>query len=62
MGGRSWTGFLSAASSSRAGRCVSIAEEALGAYKDIAAVVEAAHRAGLSRKVTTLAALICIKG
>jgi len=34
-----------------------IAEEAPGAYKDITAVVEAAHLAGLS-----LAPLICIKG
>jgi tRNA-splicing ligase RtcB len=39
-----------------------VAEEAPGAYKDIGAVVEAAHLAGLSRKVATLAPLICIKG
>jgi tRNA-splicing ligase RtcB (3'-phosphate/5'-hydroxy nucleic acid ligase) len=39
-----------------------VAEEAPGAYKDVAAVVEAAHRAGLSRKVATLAPVICIKG
>jgi tRNA-splicing ligase RtcB len=39
-----------------------VAEEAPGAYKDIAAVVEAAHLAGLSRKVATLEPLICIKG
>jgi tRNA-splicing ligase RtcB len=32
-----------------------IAEEAPGAYKDITAVVEAAHLAGLSRKLATLA-------
>jgi tRNA-splicing ligase RtcB (3'-phosphate/5'-hydroxy nucleic acid ligase) len=39
-----------------------VAEEAPGAYKDVTAVVEAAHRAGLSRKVATLAPVICIKG
>jgi tRNA-splicing ligase RtcB (3'-phosphate/5'-hydroxy nucleic acid ligase) len=39
-----------------------IAEEAPGAYKDSIAVVEAAHAAGLSRKVATLEPIICIKG
>jgi len=39
-----------------------VAEEAPGAYKDSTAVVEAAHLAGLSRKVATLNPLICIKG
>jgi len=39
-----------------------VAEEAPGAYKDITAVVEAAHLAGLSRKVATLEPVICIKG
>jgi tRNA-splicing ligase RtcB len=39
-----------------------VAEEAPGAYKDIGAVVEAAHQAGLARKVATLAPVICIKG
>jgi tRNA-splicing ligase RtcB len=39
-----------------------VAEEAPGAYKDITAVVEAAHLAGLSRKVATIEPLICIKG
>ena len=39
-----------------------VAEEAPGAYKDSSAVVEAAHRAGLSRKVATLEPVICIKG
>jgi tRNA-splicing ligase RtcB (3'-phosphate/5'-hydroxy nucleic acid ligase) len=39
-----------------------VAEEAPGAYKDSAAVVEAAHLAGLSRKVATLEPVICIKG
>ncbi len=39
-----------------------VAEEAPGAYKDVDAVVEAADRAGLARKVARLAPLICIKG
>jgi tRNA-splicing ligase RtcB (3'-phosphate/5'-hydroxy nucleic acid ligase) len=39
-----------------------VAEEAPGAYKDSTAVVEAAHVAGLSRKVAALEPLICIKG
>lgn len=39
-----------------------VAEEAPGAYKDIAAVVDAAHEAGLARKVAMLAPVICIKG
>ncbi len=39
-----------------------VAEEAPGAYKDVSAVVEAAHRAGLARKVARLEPLICIKG
>ncbi len=39
-----------------------IAEEAPGAYKDVSAVVEAAHQAGLARKVVRLEPLICIKG
>jgi tRNA-splicing ligase RtcB len=39
-----------------------IAEEAPGAYKDSAAVVDAAHEAGLSRKVAALEPVICIKG
>jgi tRNA-splicing ligase RtcB len=39
-----------------------IAEEAPGAYKDVAAVVDAADRAGLSRKVARLEPLICVKG
>ncbi len=39
-----------------------VAEEAPGAYKDSAAVVEAAHLAGLSRKVAALEPVICIKG
>lgn len=39
-----------------------VAEEAPGAYKDVAAVVEAALRAGLARKVARLVPLVCIKG
>jgi tRNA-splicing ligase RtcB len=39
-----------------------VAEEAPGAYKDVDAVVEAAHKAGLARKVARLEPLICIKG
>jgi tRNA-splicing ligase RtcB len=39
-----------------------VAEEAPGAYKDVAEVVDAADRAGLSKKVARLEPLICIKG
>jgi tRNA-splicing ligase RtcB len=39
-----------------------IAEEAPGAYKDVDAVVDAAEKAGLARKVARLVPLICIKG
>ncbi|MGH9255972.1 MAG: RtcB family protein, partial [Vicinamibacterales bacterium] len=39
-----------------------VAEEAPGAYKDVAAVVDAAHQAGLSRKVARLEPLVCVKG
>jgi tRNA-splicing ligase RtcB len=39
-----------------------VAEEAPGAYKDVTAVVEAAERAGLSRRVARLEPMICIKG
>jgi len=39
-----------------------VAEEAPDAYKDVSAVVEAADRAGLARKVAKLAPLVCIKG
>lgn len=39
-----------------------VAEEAPGAYKDVSAVVDAAHDAGLARKVARLAPLVCIKG
>ncbi|HEY0885992.1 MAG TPA: RtcB family protein [Ramlibacter sp.] len=39
-----------------------VAEEAPGAYKDVAAVVDAADQAGLARKVARLRPLVCIKG
>ena len=39
-----------------------VAEEAPGAYKDVAVVVDAAHDAGLARKVARLEPIICIKG
>jgi tRNA-splicing ligase RtcB (3'-phosphate/5'-hydroxy nucleic acid ligase) len=39
-----------------------VAEEAPGAYKDSIAVVEAAHAAGLSRKVATIEPVVCVKG
>ncbi len=39
-----------------------VAEEAPGAYKDTSAVVDAAHAAGLARKVATLQPVVCIKG
>jgi tRNA-splicing ligase RtcB len=39
-----------------------VAEEAPGAYKDVGAVVEAAEKAGLSRRVARLEPLICVKG
>ncbi len=39
-----------------------VAEEAPGAYKDARLVVDAAHAAGLARKVAKLSPLICIKG
>lgn len=39
-----------------------VAEEAPGAYKDVTAVVDAAHEAGLSTKVAKLEPMICVKG
>jgi tRNA-splicing ligase RtcB (3'-phosphate/5'-hydroxy nucleic acid ligase) len=39
-----------------------VAEEAPGAYKDVAAVVEASEKAGLSRRVARLEPVICVKG
>jgi tRNA-splicing ligase RtcB len=39
-----------------------VAEEAPGAYKDVSEVVDAAHAAGLAKKVARVEPLICIKG
>jgi len=39
-----------------------VAEEAPGAYKDVSAVVDAADKAGLARKVARLEPMACIKG
>jgi tRNA-splicing ligase RtcB len=39
-----------------------VAEEAPGAYKDVAAVVNAADAVGLARKVARVEPLICVKG
>jgi tRNA-splicing ligase RtcB len=39
-----------------------VAEEAPGAYKDVSAVIAAAHAAGISKKVARLEPLVCIKG
>jgi tRNA-splicing ligase RtcB len=39
-----------------------VAEEAPGAYKDVGEVVDAADKAGLSRKVARLEPMICVKG
>ncbi|HHM04540.1 MAG TPA: RtcB family protein [Gammaproteobacteria bacterium] len=39
-----------------------VAEEAPGAYKDVTAVIQATHDAGLARKVARLEPLIVIKG
>ena len=39
-----------------------VAEEAPGAYKDVDAVVDAAHGAGLAKKVARLQPLVCVKG
>lgn len=39
-----------------------VAEEAPGAYKDVEAVVMAAEKAGLARRVARMRPLICVKG
>ncbi len=39
-----------------------VAEEAPGAYKDVSAVVDAAEKAGLAKKVARLKPIVCIKG
>lgn len=46
----------------RSGSHRGVAEEAPEAYKDVGAVVDAAHDAGLARKVARLAPLVCVKG
>ena len=38
------------------------AEEAPGAYKDVTAVVDATHMAGLAKKVAMVKPMACIKG
>ena len=65
---RRWNGHAVTAALAARGivlRCPSargVAEEAPGAYKDLGAVVDAAERAGLARKVARLEPLVCIKG
>jgi tRNA-splicing ligase RtcB (3'-phosphate/5'-hydroxy nucleic acid ligase) len=39
-----------------------VAEEAPGAYKDVSEVVDAADKAGLSRKIARLEPMVCVKG
>lgn len=39
-----------------------VAEEAPGAYKDVSAVVDAAHNAKLAKKVAMMRPLVCVKG
>ncbi len=39
-----------------------VAEEAPGAYKDVAEVVDATELAGLAKKVARLVPVVCIKG
>jgi len=39
-----------------------VAEEAPGAYKDVVEVVNAAHQAGLAKKVAMVKPLACVKG
>ncbi|HSQ62027.1 MAG TPA: RtcB family protein, partial [Polyangiaceae bacterium] len=39
-----------------------VAEEAPGAYKDVARVVDVAEQAGLARKVARLVPIVCVKG
>jgi tRNA-splicing ligase RtcB len=46
----------------RAGNMASLAEEASSAYKDVADVVEVAHRAGISRKVARSRPIGVVKG
>ena len=46
----------------RTGSLRGAAEEAPDAYKNVSAVVDAVHVAGLARKVARLKPLACIKG
>ena len=46
----------------RSPSALGVAEEAPGAYKDVAAVVEAAECAGLARRVARLEPVVCVKG
>jgi tRNA-splicing ligase RtcB (3'-phosphate/5'-hydroxy nucleic acid ligase) len=46
----------------RAGRIKDLPEEAPYAYKDVDAVVDVCHRAGLGRKVARLRPLVVVKG
>ena len=39
-----------------------VAEEAPGAYKDVAEVVDVAEQAGLAKKVARMIPVVCIKG
>jgi tRNA-splicing ligase RtcB len=65
---RTWQGSRLVKSLARQGIVIrghsarGIAEEAPAAYKDVDAVVQAAHDAGISRRVARLEPLICIKG
>ena len=59
---RSSTSSRRAASPCAARRSRGVAEEAPGAYKDVAEVVLASERAGLARRVARLQPVICIKG
>ncbi|MFV0820140.1 RtcB family protein [Legionella micdadei] len=46
----------------RSGSYRGVAEEAPEAYKDVTSVVNAAHHAGLAKKVAKLEPIVCIKG
>jgi tRNA-splicing ligase RtcB (3'-phosphate/5'-hydroxy nucleic acid ligase) len=46
----------------RSGSYRGVAEEAPGAYKNVDAVVNTAHDAGIAKKVVRLVPLVCIKG
>ena len=65
---RTWTGGLVQKELEERGIIVKspskrgIAEEAPGAYKSVARVVEVAEEAGLARRVARLHPIICIKG